>query len=445
MNIKKTAAVLMAAAALAAFSAVSYAEGGVAEVNGVGYDTLQKAVDAAGNGDTVKLITDLTGDGKLTGAVTIAADDNITLDLGNHTIEIDPVNEERAFNVNGTMTVTGNGRITSTAMGAFDVKTDGSLTIESGTYEGEGYRNGDSGGGATLRTRPGSTIKVCDGVVVNNEKCGALYSEGKTILGACELTSKSHNGLTADDGGSLYSYCTQIMGEGELNGTIVRGVQGGLYVGGKATINGGSYTAAELTDGSYSGNRAHYGLYISNGAEVTINGGTFTGGGASSGYCVLNSDNDTGMELGSPIIINDGIFNGKVGSMDSDKVRDVYGITAYGGTFAYDPMYFTASTHVSLQEDGKGTYTIVKSDSTAATPGTYKTAVKDGYYDQMALFERENGGNSVTYTVQTGAASKEFNYEYANIDGITKLGLIVADIPESEAVTITMEGGQNND
>ncbi|HIT85192.1 MAG TPA: hypothetical protein IAA60_04700 [Candidatus Ornithomonoglobus intestinigallinarum] len=444
MNIKKTAAVFAAAAALAAFSAVSYAEGNVAEVNGVGYDTLQKAVDAAGNGDTVKLIADLTGDGKLTGAVTIAAEDNITLDLGNHTIEIDPLNEERAFNVNGTMTVTGNGRITSTAMGAFDVKTGGSLTIESGTYEGEGYRRGDSGGGATLRTRPGSTIKVCDGVVVNNEKCGALYSEGKTILGACELTSKSHNGLTADDGGSLYSYCTQIMDEGELNGTIVRGVQGGLYVGGEATINGGSYTAAELTDSSYSGNKAFYGLYISNGAKVTINDGTFMGGGASGGYCVLNSDNDTGMKLGS-IIINDGIFNGKVGSLDSDKVRDAYGITAYGGKFTEDPMYFVDSSCVSMQVNDEGKYVVIPVNNKATETGTYKTAVGDNdTYDQMSLFEVSAVPNSVTYTVSDGTNNEDFIYNYASVEGITKLGLIVTDIPSAQTVTVEL-GGQNNE
>ena len=442
MNIKKTAAVFAVAAALAAFSAVSYAEGNVAEVDGVGYDTLQEAVNAAESGDTVKLIADLTGDKTLTSAVTIDYDDNITLDLDGHTIENDPVNEERTFNVYGTMTVTGNGKITSESMGVFDTKENGNLTIESGTYESAGYRTGKLKG-STVRTRKGSKTTIEDGVKISCEKVSAVYSDGDITLNECELISKSHSGLKGDDGFDLWAYCTQIVAKGELNGTTVRGVQGGLYVGGEATINGGSYTAAELTDGSYKGNKAFYGLYISNGAEVTINGGAFTGGGASGGYCVLNSDNDTGMELGSPIIINDGIFNGKVGSLNSDKVRDAYGITAYGGTFAYDPMYFAASTYVSMQEDGKDTYTIVKSDSKATLPGTYKTAAEGGYYDQMALFEVSQVPEDVTYNVSAGTYNKNFTYKYATTEGITKLGLIVTDIPSTQTVTVEL-GGQNN-
>ena len=98
--------------------------------------------------------------------------------------------------------------------------------------------------------------------------------------------------------------------------------------------------------------------------------------------------------------------------------------------------------HAQL-EDGADAYTIVKSDSKATLPGTYKTAAEGGYYDQMALFESKNIGNSVTYTVQASDKSKDFTYKYATIDGITKLGLIVTDIPKGISVDITMQGGQD--
>lgn len=440
MKTKKLTAMLAVCAMSAfAFAAAVHAEGEVAQIGETKYATLQAAVEAAKTGDTIEMIDNAT----VTANIDIPSGITLTLDMNGNTITTDPVNEERTFDVYGDMTVTGSGKITCTSYGVFDVKDGGSLTVENGTYEAAGYRKG-SGGGATLRTRPGSMTIVKDGVTISNEISGAVYSEGDTELGACKLISTSHNGRKDESGAGLWSYCTQILGEGELNGTTVQGVQGGLYVGGKATINGGTYTAADLTDGSYQGSKAFYGLFVSNGASVIINDGVFTGGDIGGNYCVLNSDNDTGMELGKSIIICDGTFNGKVGSLHSDGKRDVYGITAYGGTFADDPMYFVDSSCVSMQVNDEGEYVVIPVSEKAMDSGTYKTAVgDDDTYDQMSLFNADDISGSVTYKVTTGATTKDFTFDYANVEGITKLGLIVTDIPSAETVTVEL-GGQNN-
>ena len=441
MKTKKLTAMLAVCAMSAfAFAAAVHAEGEVAQIGETKYATLQAAVEAAKTGDTIEMIDNAT----VTANIDIPSGITLTLDMNGNTITTDPVNEERTFDVYGDMTVTGSGKITCTSYGVFDVKDGGSLTVENGTYEAAGYRKG-SGGGATLRTRPGSMTIVKDGVTISNEISGAVYSEGDTELGACKLISTSHNGRKDESGAGLWSYCTQILGEGELNGTTVQGVQGGLYVGGKATINGGTYTAADLTDGSYQGSKAFYGLFVSNGASVIINDGVFTGGDIGGNYCVLNSDNDTGMELGKSIIICDGTFNGKVGSLHSDGKRDVYGITAYGGKFTEDPMYFVDSSCVSMQVNDESEYVVIPVSEKAMDSGTYKTAVgDDDTYDQMSLFEVSTVPNSVTYAVNDGINSRNFVFDYAHVEGITKLGLIVTDIPDDTNVTIEMQGGQNN-
>lgn len=439
MKIKRIMLMLsMCAVSVVAFSAAAYAEGEVAQIGDVKYQTLQQAVESAKSDDEIDLIDNAI----VTSSIDIPANLTVTLDMNEKTITTDPVNEGRTFNIYGTMNVVGNGKITCTSYGVFDVKEGGRLTVEDGTYEAAGYRRGTTSG-ATLRTRPGSMTFVKDGVEIYCEKSAAVYSEGDIELGACKLISTSHNGLKGDNGINLWSYCTQVLGEGELNGTTVQGVQGGLYVGGKATINGGTYTAADLTDGSYQGSKAFYGLYISNGASVTINDGVFTGGAAGGNYCVLNSDNDTGMELGKSIIIYNGTFNGKVGSMDSDKKRDAYGITAYGGTFVNDPMYFVDSACVSMQVNDEGEYVVVSASEKATEPGTYKTAVDDDdLYDQMSLFEVNDISGNITYNVSTGTTQKEFTYDYANVDGSAKIGLVVIGIPSNENVTVELQGGQ---
>ena len=187
---KLTAAFAVCAMSLLALATAVHAEGEVAQIGETKYATLQAAVDAAKSGDTIELIADTT----VTANIDIPSGITLTLDMNEKTITTDPVNEERTFDIYGDMTVTGNGKITSTSYGVFDVKDGGSLTVENGSYEAVGYRKG-LGGGATLRTRSDSTVIVEDNVYIFNEKSCAVESQGDMTLGKCTLISESHNKL----------------------------------------------------------------------------------------------------------------------------------------------------------------------------------------------------------------------------------------------------------
>lgn len=440
MNIKKTVAVFAAAAALAAFSAVSYAEGNVAEVDGERYATLQEAVNAADSGDTVKLIADLTGDKTLTSAVTIDPDDNITLDLNRHMIENDPKEEGRTFNVHGTMIVTGNGTIESESMGVFDVKDGGSLTIESGTYNAVGYRRGDKNG-ATIVIWAGGNVTIKDGVDVFCEKSAALYCLGDAVLNKCKLVSESHSGVQDQYGRYIWQYCVRIQGTAELNGPTIRGIQGALTTtsGGKTIINDGVFETYETTE---SKGRSYYPCYAANNAEVTINNGKFT---AESRQALLVGDEDNGLG-GASVIINGGTFksNGAGKEAVTVKANIVGNLEINGGSYSTDVSQYLAPDTAGGWGADEIMYNVISSKNKATKTGTYRTADEGGYYDQMELFEVPQVPGNVTYNVSDGTYDKDFTYEYVNIDGITKLGLIVTDIPSAKTVTVKL-GGQNNE
>lgn len=125
---------------------------GVAYVAGKGFDTLQAAIDAAQDGETVTLLTDATED------ATIAAGKNITLDLGGKTLTNTNVGKATLTIAKGATATVKNGSIvggtgyytidsygtatledvTATAgnTDASMIRNDGTLTIESGSYSG---------------------------------------------------------------------------------------------------------------------------------------------------------------------------------------------------------------------------------------------------------------------------------------------------------------------
>ena len=105
----------------------------VAEINGVKYISLAKALAAAKNGDTVKLTQDITPDER----IEVTGDKNITIDLAakkiTSTADVAIVN-----NGTGELTITGNGTVdtSSSANGeniAIWART-GSIDIENGTF-----------------------------------------------------------------------------------------------------------------------------------------------------------------------------------------------------------------------------------------------------------------------------------------------------------------------
>ena len=143
---------------------------GVAYVAGKGFDTLQAAIDAAQDGETVTLLTDATED------ATIAAGKNITLDLGGKTLTNTNAGKATLTIAKGATATVKNGSIvggtgyytidsygtaaredvTATAgnTDASMIRNDGTLTIESGSY---------SGGLNVVKSEEDSTLNINGG------------------------------------------------------------------------------------------------------------------------------------------------------------------------------------------------------------------------------------------------------------------------------------------
>lgn len=116
--------------------------------------------------------------------------------------------------------------------------------------------------------------------------------------------------------GKNWSYALRLFGtEGTVDNCTVKGIQGGLSTDGgiKLTINSGLF----YTYNSPGKQDAFYPLYITDGSQVTINGGYFYGAmkranieGMDGNSCVVAGDNDISLPSGTAII-NGGYFNGK--------------------------------------------------------------------------------------------------------------------------------------
>ncbi len=116
MRHKKLAAMLLTLVmALSLLTVTAFAEDPkVASIGDQTYPSLQKAVEAAGEGDTIKLLGDFTGDG-----VVVESGKKITIDFGGHTYDINKTVGSSGTETNGMQLLQGskvtltNGTITS--------------------------------------------------------------------------------------------------------------------------------------------------------------------------------------------------------------------------------------------------------------------------------------------------------------------------------------------
>ena len=119
------------------YSVAEAAPAAVAEVNGTSYPSLQAAIDAAQDGDTVTLLSDIEQNSQL------AIGKSITLDLNGKTIKntVDIWSD----NANAILSITNGAKVTITGNGTIDAKENdcytinvvkGDLTIENGTFYG---------------------------------------------------------------------------------------------------------------------------------------------------------------------------------------------------------------------------------------------------------------------------------------------------------------------
>ena len=264
----------------------TYGVAGVAQIGAKAYASLQAAIDAAQDGETVTLLADATED------VTVAAGKNITLDLGGKTLTNTNAGKATLTIAKGATATVRNGNIvggtsyytidnygtatledvTATA-GNTDssmIRNDGTMTIESGSY---------SGGLDVVKSEEGSTLTINGGkfelsYAVSNSFTGVIYTYGATAINGGEFVCSATGPYWA-------SPCVVITGE-------VTGYKSSTKIAGGKFVN--KHARGKIFHG--------YGKATSDNFEVT--GGTFnksvSDGFLADGFtCVKGSDGTYGI------------------------------------------------------------------------------------------------------------------------------------------------------
>ena len=237
----------------------------VAQIGSTKYETLEEAVAAANDGDTVTLLADVTAD--------VAINNNITLDLGGKTLTNTNSGKATITISAGTTATVKNGNViggasyynigvgtevnstanltledvTATAGNTDSSMIDnwGTLTITSGTY---------TGGLNVVKSEEGSTLTINGGkfelnYAVNNKYNGVILSAGTTMITGGEFIQ---NATTPRWGHPQVVLAMQVDG----------------YIS-KIEITGGTFT------NNKSGESIFHGSGKANSSNFEVSGGTF--------------------------------------------------------------------------------------------------------------------------------------------------------------------------
>ena len=346
----------------------------VAEVNGVPYTSLQSALNMARDGDTVTLLKDETLN------ATITVDKTVTIDLNQRTVTGNAV---RAFHViNGTMTLTGTGTVTSTTM-----QDPNSSVIRVGN-------NGTAG------TTPAGLV-VGENVVIKAPETygisvfGNATEETLTVNGTVTATGPA----PAISGNGMYDGTTITIGE---TANISASQSVAIYhpQGGTLTIKGGIITG---------GIEAKSGTITINGnpsiSAVGEKNHTANGNGPSTtGYAIAIVDNSA-YGNGATITINSGSYNGPVEYLkDGNGVgsgNESGSITVCGGHFSapVSKEYLANTINAELYslrntEAPYSYHPTVDAAQAAAQPGdvvTDLTTVEENANEFIVVFDYGDG------------------------------------------------------
>lgn len=348
----------------------------VAEVNGLKYLTVNKAVEAAANGEEVALLTDTAEN------VVIPAGKTVTLDLAGHTIT--NVSDHTIVN-NGTLTIVDSGKTGTVDNVTHDkaaIFNNGTVTIQGGTYTRsletqDGVDDGTDNSWYTVvndgtMTINGGTFTTADGQPANlgnrsslvrngadgeaNEGVSLTITGGKFTSGANILKNEPGSVIEAITGGEFTMDNSKIAWAGGNNllqsyGTI-------------KSITGGTFKA--LGDGvAIDGDKTYYrhGIAVYGDGKIEEIGGSVTlemeGG---QNRLIRVDDNGKVNVTGGSYELTEPANSTNQAFFTPDG-NDALAVS--GGTFSNDPTaYLTPDSQVVKNADG----TFGVQDKPAVTP-----------------------------------------------------------------------------
>ena len=311
------------------------------------YTALKAAVEAAptnGTQTTVTLtgdITDLTTDQILE----IKAGQNIVLNMDGHSITVASNFAGRPILNHGTLTVTGNGTIDSSASntggyGAID--NYGTLTIQNGTYTGS-----VNASGASIKNRFNGVLTIEDGIF--NGAATAIYNEGITKIYDGLFDCRSCSACNRNSWGyTIQSHKNSNGSSPELyfyDGTVI-GVQGAFSTSaGYSEIHGGTFKTVSCEKHA-NGSSAWYALYIAGEDEdvkCVVYDGYFES--VSKTTALIGNDNtggDGGINADATIEIKGGTFVAPANQNAVTGAENTGNPIITGGTFSSNVSKYVA-------------------------------------------------------------------------------------------------------
>ena len=408
-------------------------EGTVAMIGAREYPTLPDAITAAKDGDTIKLLKDVT----VTKPIEVTK--SMTLDLNGHVLTATTASTATVKNsaiwvtaekVNLTIdgTTAGSGMtMGDTHDTNWEAKVWGFVDLREGSAGSTVTVNGGSYTGSTCASDSyhytalftvGSESKLVlnnvsaetDERVVKASSYGEVVVSGGTynitginaFLGAAfetKTASFTDMKLTAKYGGCVQVGRNATLENCEIKVTDIRTGDGtylncavAVQYGGTATVKSGTYTAP-------------YAAYVYNsGGTINIENGTFTG--------VVRADATT--DTTAVINIKNGSFNGEIqkgGGPGSET------ISITGGTFSFDPstkVKNNGTDYIVKRAGSEGAYTYTVLAKSGLTSGVYLTDPSGALASNYYVSSTANGVWTVSYSAPSsggGSSSSSRRYD----------------------------------
>ena len=308
-----------------------------------GYSSLQAAIDAVKEGETITLRDDITITEPAYGqnALNYTKGVNCIIDLNGNTLSANTGNSVFRFNTS-------------------QIESDNNVivTLKNGTViSGEGTWCALMAAGKSENAK---AIFNLEDLIVNGSKAGDLLVKAwdNSLINATNVTINAKNcagGFYALGGEMVLDHCS--VNQKGLHTAPYLSMAIAVSNGGKITVNSGNYITEPTSSSEGNNQGTTHGSWcagvMNSGGSLIINGGTFING---------NFDDDNlataarGLIFGdtkSEIIINDGVFNALKTIVDYQNnlgVQPNPNIVINGGDFSADPSVVTSYGGVVFAE-----------------------------------------------------------------------------------------------
>ncbi len=415
----------------------------VAQVGTTTYKTLNGAIGAAAEGDTVTLLKDTTED--------VVINKNITLDLDGKTLTGTKTSGKASLTVvkgatatvkNGTILGTENGyytiqnngtatfeTLTATAgnTGSSMIDNWGTLTITSGTY---------TGGLNVVKSEEGSVLTI------NGGEFTLSYSKkwdfNAVILVYGDTTIKG--GTFIQNAKTASSY-PQVVMTGVVDGyASVTKITGGTFINNFSGIKSGIFWA----------------LGDATSANFKVSGGTFNKA-ISADYCAEGFIPSTKKNADGMYGVKEGKYVAQIGSKKYETLADAIRLAAKGKTVTLldnisgnfeisDNKIITLDLNGFTLNGGTGNKnaailnhgTLTITDSSAKKTGTIKRE-DNGIVGETSYYVIRNLG---TMTIEQANVVNNSGYEQTNPSGSMIGSSLICNGDNDEGATLTIKGGK---